>query len=326
MKSYYLLLVLLPLITNSNIADAQNHVPNHSFEDNNNCPTAAMQAHYCNDWKAVVGTPDYFNVCGSGDCGVPNNGYAMNGYVGYQVPLHGDAYMGFMPYNPYHFEYISASILPLTPGQRYEVSMSVSLANWSSIATDNIGVFFYDKGYKSDPWSVSDLFMHMKPQVHYRSFGIVRDTAKWVRLKKEYIPDSAYSNIMIGGFNDSTGSYSIDTVGTMVSYGVGYYLIDSVVIRPIYPTSVEDLKAVTNLDFYPNPNNGRFTLKGNTHDETLQITILNTMGQVVYSRTVKPLYGTLQEEVKIDYAAKGMYLLLVTNTSGNLNTMKFMIE
>lgn len=330
MTRYYLLLLLPALLfANSNIVTAQNHVPNAGFEEHTGCPTALMQLNHCSKWTSVKGSPDYYHTCGSGDTDIPNNGSSPDGQTGYQNAFQGNAYVGFMPYNPYHFEYLTAPITPMVKGQKYEVSMYVNLTNWSSLATDNIGVFFYDKGYKNTPSTPYDLFMYMLPQVHYGSFGIIRDTTNWVKLSKEYIADSAYSHIIIGGFNDSTGSFSKDTVnpGTIKGYAIAYYFIDSVSIRPIYPASAGNLQGVNNLNLYPTPNDGRFTLKGNVQPhEKLNLTILNTIGQVVYSQTVTPQQDMLHQDVQLNGAAKGMYLLRVTNATGYINTVKFMVE
>lgn len=142
MNRYSLIPFLLLLLACSRIVTAQNHIPNPSFEEHTGCPNGPMQVGLCKEWMYVVGTPDYYHTCGSGDYHIPNIGFGPNGIAGYQTPAHGNAYMGFQAYNPNHFEYITAPIQPLTPGQKYEVSMSVNLMNWSSLATDNIGVFF----------------------------------------------------------------------------------------------------------------------------------------------------------------------------------------
>lgn len=178
------------------------------------------------------------------------------------------------------------------------------------------------------PWTIADLFMEMLPQVHYRSYGFIKDTAKWVRVSKTYIPDSAYSHIMIGGFNDSTGSYSKDTVGPYTSYPIAYYLIDSVVIRPIYPTSTGNLQAVENIHLYPNPNNGKFVLNGTSlSGEELHISIFNMVGQLVYSHTTQSLPGALHEEIQLEDIPKGMYLMRVTGSaSGSVVSRKFTVE
>jgi|GEM_PF-2430695 len=225
-----LFLAALFLLTLSNIQAQQNHVPNCSFEDTLRCPSWVANVNTeCAQWSSFIGSADYFNVCAPAyPVGVPAN------YFGYQQPVHGNAYCGLGTYDNLfnNFEYLETQITPLTVNAVYEVSTSVSLGESCNSATNNLGIFFYDSGYSSTPIAPSNTFQSMIPQVHYSNYGIIDDTANWVRLTKYFVADSAYDNIMIGGFKDSTNSYQVDSSKRSDSLWA-YYYIDSVVIKQV---------------------------------------------------------------------------------------------
>lgn len=211
-----LLLLLLPVF----VKGQQNHVSNGSFEDTINCPNALAQVSKCTNWYNFRNSPDYFNACAL----FPNVPFAG---FGYQPAHSGVAYTGLCAYHTgNNFEYLGTQISPLMPGTVYEVSISINLANTSGRATNNLGIFFYTTGH-----SPSMVFapLPMLPQVHYSDYGIISDTGNWVRLTKYFTADSAYDKIVIGGFNDSSNSYSVDSFSGL---HYAYYYIDSVVIKP----------------------------------------------------------------------------------------------
>ncbi len=220
-------IVILTFQLFTNYSRAQNLVSNGSFEQYiNNCPTNVLVNTNCVNWRTynTQTTPDYYHGC--------NTSLVPANFTGYQNAASGLAYCGFLALhlpNP-HFEYLAGQIQPLQPGSRYEVSMSVNLANTSTYATNNIGVFFYDSG----PTTVNGFttILGVTPQIYYSSYGTITDTQNWVRITKTFIADSAYDNIVIGPYNNSSNTFTTDTVRPVSgSYHYAYYLVDSVVIR-----------------------------------------------------------------------------------------------
>jgi gliding motility-associated-like protein len=150
---------------------------------------------------------------------------------GYQAALNGDGYIGILTYvsHPLAFdykEYVCTSFTPLIKGVKYEFSMSVSLADDSSSwATDDLGVYFFDLA----PEYVSEnKVLTVIPQISFSSYGPITDKANWVRLIAAFVADSAYDNLVIGGFKDYNTMVKAATPAT----GTGaYYYIDSVVLQ-----------------------------------------------------------------------------------------------
>src|ERR1044071_2360078 len=100
-------------------AQAQNLIPNPSFEKHTGCPTSNGQVTLCNDWTPH-NTSDYFHSCGSTGFNVPDV------VTGYQQAAHGDAFMGLYTYLSTNNgkEWIETQIPELQTGAIYELSMS----------------------------------------------------------------------------------------------------------------------------------------------------------------------------------------------------------
>lgn len=231
MKSLFIpLMLLISLCATMNVAYAQqNHVANGSFEYYTTCPTGISLVNRCVGWRQYTSaTSDYFHTCANL---VPAN------FAGYQNAAHGQAYMGGYVYNRgdvrIYKEYIASEITPLTPGKKYEVSMSVSLSNNSRYGTNDLGVYFYDSGANTLP-SVNGV-LGVTPQISYSSYGVIMDTANWVRVTKTFVADSAYDNIVIGGFTHYN-NLTLDSITASTHYS--YYYFDSVVIKLLDSFSV----------------------------------------------------------------------------------------
>src|SRR5438105_278491 len=66
---YFLLILCVSFFVKTN---AQNLVPNYSFETYTSCPTGSSQIYLAVPWKGVTtNSSDYFNVCGTGGATVP---------------------------------------------------------------------------------------------------------------------------------------------------------------------------------------------------------------------------------------------------------------
>lgn len=224
------------------VANAQNLVTNGSFEAYTSCPDNLAQAQYCTGWRMYHdGTSDYFN-CTTAPVATPFN------WAGYQRAAQGTAYMGCITYsagNTYYREYIATTMMPLVKGAKYEVSISVSLANNSGYYSNNLGVWFYDNG-PTATISGNISFIPNTPQIAYSKYGAVTDTTLWMRLTDTFTADSAYDNLVIGGFGNATSAYQGATNhGSGTIDNSAYYLIDDIVVRRI--NEIEILYIDTNL-------------------------------------------------------------------------------
>ncbi len=216
-------LITLIFLLICNMVSAQNHVSNGSFEYYSTCPTSFAQINRASPWADYASSCDFFHSCSST---TTNNGVPGNS-IGYQPAAHGSGYAGLVAYTNggTYREYMKQPITPLVIGTRYEVSMSVSLANQCRWGTDNLGAWFYDNNFGTS----TSIPLSVTPQISYSSYGAITDTQNWVRLTAYFVADSAYDNIVVGGFYQNTSVNATQVTSTGNAYG--YYYIDSVVVK-----------------------------------------------------------------------------------------------
>jgi len=206
---------------------AQNLVYNGDFEQYSSCPVSFSQTGFCLGWRQYHnGSSDFFNSCATSSLiSVPNN------YFGTQAPASGNGYVGGYCLERLGYrEYVAGIMSPMSVGNTYEISMSVSLADSSTLAINGLGIWFYDNGPSV---SLSGTYvLPVTPQVLYRD--TITDKANWVRLRATFVADSAYDNLVIGDFLNSPDTVSMRSG----SYRFAYYYFDSIVVKElagIYP-------------------------------------------------------------------------------------------
>lgn len=73
---------------------------------------------------------------------------------------------------------------------------------------------------------------------------------------------------------------------------------------------VEDGLFGTSLEIFPNPNSGQFTLRGEVIENTdLEIAVVNVLGEQLWYRDERNLYGTFTRSIDLGNVAKGVYFL-----------------
>jgi hypothetical protein len=74
----------------------------------------------------------------------------------------------------------------------------------------------------------------------------------------------------------------------------------------------ENKLKLSNMNFYPNPNTGKFNLSFNLPEKgDAEVTILNTEGKIVYSEKLPAFSGSYDKEIDISKQAKGIYFVKV---------------
>jgi gliding motility-associated-like protein len=218
----YLSYITIVLLCSINAATAQNLVPNGSFEQYTPCPTTLSDITFTTGWTNYTnGSCDYFHPCATNSvCDVPTNVFGNEtaddgvAYTG----IHSTAGSGYR-------EYLNRSITPLTVGFKYEVSISVSLADVCSQGCTGMGVLFFKNG--TVPLATTGPVM-TTPQIDYSSYGPITTQSGWVRLSAIFTADSTYDHIAIGNFGNPSNPGNAPAGGNQ---GYTYYYIDSVVVR-----------------------------------------------------------------------------------------------
>jgi len=94
---------------------------------------------------------------------------------------------------------------------------------------------------------------------------------------------------------------------------------------PCSLTGITDLFLSNQLDIFPNPNSGVFTLTFNIEKtDNYSVKITNTVGQSVYEEKLNDFNGVYSNKVDISSFGKGIYLLSVSN-SKNETIKKVMV-
>jgi hypothetical protein len=255
---FLLLLILVSLNMNS---EAQNLVPNWSFEDTIACPSMLAQINYATGWESYRESPDYFNSCASSG-GFSNPSVPENSW-GYQYPKSGSAYGGittFSIFNANWREFLGTQLSQtLMIGQKYfasfYVSRSANNVTHMNFASNKLGLRL-----STIPYSISNpLPVDNYSQIY--SDTLISDTLNWVRISGSFIADSAYEYISFGNFFTDSAT-SIIQYDSTASYAF-YYLDDiRVSTDSNFVNSVSEEYSHYSINVFPNPAHEWIIIKG----------------------------------------------------------------
>jgi hypothetical protein len=249
---------------------AQNLVVNGSFEDTSAClqnpppsyPTCAGSCYTPPWFEPLFGTIDYYNYYYAIPCG-GGGGYLSNYYssytLGYQLPFSGNGMMGMacMLYIPNYREYLQYPLsTTLISGHVYSVSFKVSLANYSRVAVDKIGMYF-----SADSMLELTDFQGVMPQILSPPGIPMIDTLNWMTINGTFTSNGTENFLTIGNFYPDSLSDSVTVIPEAYipgTYRLSYYYVDDVSIFDTTVGLVESHDA--EFEISPNPGNGVFRL------------------------------------------------------------------
>ena len=93
----------------------------------------------------------------------------------------------------------------------------------------------------------------------------------------------------------------------------------------MYITSIESPQIAESIVVYPVPSSGVFTLNMKNVKENVEVSIFNTVGQVVVSMDVAAA-DKVVKELTIPDAKAGLYIIELTTESGEKVTRKLMVH
>jgi hypothetical protein len=297
MKLYILISSFVLSLTFSN---AQNLVPNYSFENYTSCPTYEGQLNNAYPWihPSNLGFgyfADLFNECNVFTQSVPNN------FSGYQNANTGLGYAGIFTYGRNsEREYLQTQLTSaLIAGVVYRVEMYVSPSEHFGIGIDEIGMYI-----SNNPISGTGNLNPLPyiPQIKNPTNNLILDTVGWTLISGYYTALGGEDYITIGNFSDDSSTNSL--IFNPSALPRGYYRIDDVVISSL--TGLESLQNNNNISIYPNPFTSQTTLRTENVFNDATITIYNMFGQIV-----KELKGISGQTITLnrDNLSNGMYFV-----------------
>lgn len=235
------------------IGQAQNLVPNGSFEQYSNCPFTIQTFDSLLFWfNPTLATPDAFNVCANPwmVVGVPNN------FNGYQYARSGDGYAGILRWinAPANWrEYLEVKLIsPLVANTCYHFEMYINQGNESRITTSKTGIYFSNTMITQFGSSNPLPFV---PQINDTS-GLLTDTLNWILVSGNYTASGGEEYLTIGNFNANATTDTM-TVNPNALWFDSYIFIDDVCLTACSSlcstVGIQEPNQNDEINIYPNP-------------------------------------------------------------------------
>ena len=311
MKKPKALSVIVLFFLTSYFCQAQNLVPNPSFENYTDAfcgiliPTDFNQIMI--DWvNPTWAAPQLFftNIADSCHNLQPHNQYTGPiGIKGSQLPRTGNVMAGIHAYTIPGFNqraYLQVELnSPLIVGNSYVIEFFVSLADSIEYAVDKVGAYLSTNPISSANYT----YMDYTPQVI--SDGFMDNSDNWESISDTIIALEAYTYLTIGNFYNDV---STDTQpNPLSSGGVGaygsFYFIDDVRIEEITPVGIGNAEDESFL-IYPTLISDVLNLKIPFKSS---IEIYNSIGQLVYSQPAERGFNTINTSA----FSGGVYIISV---------------
>jgi hypothetical protein len=298
----------------SAFCNAQNLVPNPSFEYYDICPNSAGEITYATGWLNMCSSTlpaDYYNSC----CSIINSFSVPYNMYGYQLAANGgNAYCGLVTYyriwvydHPNYREYIGALLNnTLNIGQKYYLSLKVSLANMTC-ASNNIGILFSTVPYNYN--SFDSISISIKNLAHLNSSIIITDTLNWTTISGSFIADSSYKYIIIGNFFDDNNTNISSSFNNCEAY---YYVddvclsLDSLTCNPL--DAISKINIINNIvNVYPNPISDKITIDISEPYKSSDIIIYDLPGKKIITSPVTPD----KNQIDLSNLSPGVYFISI---------------
>jgi OmpA-OmpF porin, OOP family len=241
--------ILLLFLISVNL-NAQNLVPNPSFEEVVDCPqsfSTSKSDFRVPGWSSpTLGTPDHFHVCSWGEADVPFN------WAGSANARTGKAYAGMYVWNKRddgknYREYIQCELAEkLSPGEEYVLEFYFKLAPNSVYTSNRLGLTLASSALNLN----HDQNIELTPILSVeKDTAVTTETGSWERARIIYkaIGDERY--LIIGNFytNALTKSTRLPfRIGknSMLTHSA-YYYIDDVSVKPVDSVKQKVVPVVT---------------------------------------------------------------------------------
>ena len=167
------------------------------------------------------------------------------------------------------------------------------------------------------------------PPYHYITFTATATDAgntpkyQWKRNGTDVI--GAQGSTWSANTLSDNDSISVEVTSSYLCPQLTTATSNSITVRIL--TTVGEIEGLENLTLYPNPNNGQFVLEGTAkHTGQYTISILNSIGQLIHHNSLSVVQGVLHHNINLGAIPTGIYMLKLTDDSGNGTNIRFHIE
>ena len=238
-----------------------NLVFNGSFEEYRFCPkrvdAVGVLINVDGWYQPTKGSADYFNTCGSRECGVPKN------KLGEQLPHDGEGYCGIYCSKNDYREYLQTRLRrKLRAGDSIRLTFFVSLSEQSTGAVATLGGLFTKEDIYDTVRSIllhkeyetlsDDIFQVIAttytPQVMNPPDVPLTDTKNWQCVTGIFVADGGEQYITLGNFNTAERSGYVEPDSLVQLLPGSYYYIDDVFVDCLNcePPIADDLNVDSN--------------------------------------------------------------------------------
>jgi OmpA-OmpF porin, OOP family len=293
---------------------SQNLVPDSSFEHNNVMPLEYSMLGANTSWSSPSrGTPDLFCKCGKKQAKISRVNVPKNA-MGEQEANTGKCYAGvFAVSHGYYREYMQTSLnSSLQSGKEYQLTMYVSLSDYSPLAIDKIGICFLKENVK---YEHSKAITDLKPVYVNVDYEVGVDVNEWHEVTLLYKAKGGENTLLIGAFGIKRLYKTGNTVPPGLSSPIwkkherdAYYYFDDISIREFIPEKIDTIEPpdnpyFANMKFDP-PDTvivAPDTISRPSMDEVMVLkNVLFETGKSVLSPSSYPELNTIAMYVKAD--------------------------
>jgi hypothetical protein len=227
------------------LAQAQNLVPNPSFETYTGCPggNSAISNGFVPNWNRPPGsiiTPDLFTPCTSSGTSCLDFNTANN-CVGSSAAFHGTSYAGILWYYTAGGglkEYIQAQLTAFcTGGTVYRASYRAKLGNLCRYGSNRLGLYISAAAVNQ----AGNAPIIVTPTVERP--GQVLDKVNWTLVSGTFTALGTERFITIGNFNTDASTsvfdFGANSATCLFASSAAYYMIDSVIVQAAVILPVE---------------------------------------------------------------------------------------
>lgn len=301
---------LMKLLLNIPIqTQAQNLVPNPSFEEYDTCPDNAGQIIKASMWSsATLGSPDYYNTCSSQVwSSLPSNSY------GYQNARTGNGYSGIYTYvssGGNYREYIHIMLNDsLRRNKRYLVQFYASIADSVSYACNELGIFFSEEQLN---YPLLQGNLPLLPQLNNDTFNILTDAEGWTLISDTIVANGGENYLTLGNFRADSISSNLFVHNVSLWTNFAYYYIDDINVV-LLDTSVSNQGIFPEKSFsvFPNPADRFLQLNIPSTLPTAKVVLMNFSGEI--ELVIEP--ENAGNPIDISKFSEGCYFIRIQNTS-----------